>query len=96
VPGSSGPSPSRNRASPPTDAASNVAPWNESQKESVFGRPVASRASFIAIPTATAPLGANKTLRRGAGAREVSFRASSTATPFVNRRGQNGNSANCF
>ena len=50
MPGSSGPTrPERNSDSPPTLDAPNPAPWKASQKLSVLKRPVAARASLMAM-----------------------------------------------
>ena len=68
VPGRSGPTLRRKRASPPTEIASRLAPWKASHIESVLWRPVAKRASFSAMPIAAAPLGARSTLSSRPGA----------------------------
>ncbi len=66
--------PLRNTASPPIEIASSDAPWNESHIDSVLCRPVASRASFSAMPIASVPPGANSTLPSGSGASAASLR----------------------
>ena len=68
--------PLRNTASPPIEIASSDAPWKESHSDSVLWRPVATRASFSAMPIASVPPGANSTLPSGSGARSASLRAS--------------------
>ena len=69
--------PLRNTASPPIEIASSDAPWKASHIESVLWRPVASRASFSAMPMASVPPGANSTLPSGSGASAASLSASS-------------------
>jgi hypothetical protein len=68
VPGSNGPIPLLNSASPPTEMASKEAPWKDSHMDTVLKRPVATRASFSAMPTALVPPGASSTLFKLPGA----------------------------
>ena len=75
--------PLRNTASPPIEMASSDAPWKLSHSDSVLWRPVASRASFSAMPIASVPPGANSTLPSGSGASAASFEARSTAAALV-------------
>ena len=83
VPGMSGPMPWRKIASPPIAMVSRVAPWKESHMEIVLCRPVAIRASFSAMPTASAPPGQKSDFFKGSGAISASFFARSTATRLV-------------
>jgi hypothetical protein len=74
----------RKTSSPPIEMQSSDAPWNESHIEMVLCRPVARRASFMAIPTALVPPGQRSTLARlGSGESSVSLRASATALALV-------------
>ena len=62
--------------------------------ETVLYRPVASRASFNAMPIAAEPLGANSTLPSGR-ARAPELFARATAGSLVKRRGQKGSVSSC-
>src|SRR6218665_2886106 len=87
--------PFRKSCSPPTLAAPNPAPWNESQNESVLCRPVAARASLSATSTASEPPVVMSTRSSPAGASASSSSAHSTLMPLVYPRGTNRTGARC-
>ena len=96
MPVSSGPiGPVRKSCSPPTLAAPNPAPWNDSQNDTVLKRPVDARASLSATSTASDPPVVISTFERPPGASAPSRSANSTLTSLVNRRGTNGSSRSC-
>ena len=64
--------------------------------EIILWRPVAARASLMAMPMAPAPPGAKSTRFKSPGASSVNFLARRMAGKLVYRRGQNGRLANCF
>ena len=64
--------------------------------EIILWRPVAARASLMAMPMAPAPPGAKSTRFKSPGASSVSFLARRIAGRLVYRRGQNGEADQLF